>query len=215
MRNLLEGLGASPRLLVLGAHSDDIEIGCGGTVLALAERYPGAAVDWVVFSAAGEREDEARASAADFCDGLDVRVEVCAIPENVFPWHGPELKAQLEAVKARGRPDLVFTHWRGDAHQDHRTIGELTLNTFRDQLVLEYEIPKFDGDLGQPSVYAVLGAEVIERKVELLMKHFASQQHRAWFEPDVFRSLARLRGVECVADSGYAEAFHPRKLRLL
>jgi LmbE family N-acetylglucosaminyl deacetylase len=215
MRSLLEGLGPAPRLLALGAHSDDIEIGCGGTVLALAERYPGSVIDWVVFSAAGQREAEARASAADFCDGLDVRIEVCAIPENVFPWHGPELKDQLEAVKARSRPDLVFTHWRSDAHQDHRTIGELTLNTFRDQLVLEYEIPKFDGDLGRPSVYSVLGSEVVERKVELLMKHFVTQHHRSWFEPDVFRSLARLRGVECVADSGYAEAFHPRKLRLL
>jgi LmbE family N-acetylglucosaminyl deacetylase len=215
MRTVLDGLGSAPRLLALGAHSDDIEIGCGGTVLALAERYPGAVVDWVVFSAFGEREAEARASAAAFCDGLDVRVEVCAIPENVFPWHGPELKAQLEVVKARGVPDLVFTHWRGDAHQDHRTIGELTLNTFRDQLVLEYEVPKFDGDLGRPSVYAVLAHDVVDRKIELLMKHFTSQHHRAWFEPDVFRSLARLRGVECVADSGYAEAFHPRKLRLL
>jgi LmbE family N-acetylglucosaminyl deacetylase len=215
MRALLDGLGRAPRVLLLGAHSDDIEIGCGGTVLSLAERYPDATVDWVVFSAVGSRADEARASAADFCGPLDRHVELCAFPENVFPWHGPDLKAQLEVVRRRGRPDIVFTHWRGDAHQDHRTIGELTLNTFRDQLVLEYEIPKFDGDLGRPSVYSVLRADTVDRKVALLMEHFATQQARPWFEPELFRSLLRLRGVECVADSGYAEAFHPRKLRLL
>jgi LmbE family N-acetylglucosaminyl deacetylase len=215
MRTLLDGLGPAPRLLALGAHSDDIEIGCGGTLLELADRYPDMAVDWVVFSATGERAAEARASAADFCAGLDLHVEVRMFPENLFPWHGPDLKAHLEAVRRRARPDLVLTHWRGDAHQDHRTLGELTLNAFRDQLVLEYEVPKFDGDLGRPTVYSVLRPEVVQRKVDLLMKHFASQHHRPWFEPEVFRSLLRLRGVECVAGSGYAEAFHPRKLRLL
>jgi LmbE family N-acetylglucosaminyl deacetylase len=215
MRSLLDGLGPAPRLVVLGAHSDDIEIGCGGTVLELAARHPDASVEWVVFSAVGERAEEAGRSAADFCAGLDLHVDVCAFPENHFPWHGPGLKAHLEEVRRRGEPDLVLTHWREDAHQDHRTLGELALNTFRDQLVLEYEIPKFDGDLGRPTVYSVLRREVVDRKVELLMKHFASQQSRSWFEPEVFRSLLRLRGVECVADSGYAEAFHPRKLRLL
>jgi len=215
MLALLDGLGRAPRLLFLGAHSDDIEIGCGGTVLELAERFPDAAVDWVVFAAAGERAVEALASALAFCGELDAHVEVLDFPENVFPWRGPDLKAHLEAVKRRGRPDLVFTHWRGDAHQDHRTVGELTLNTFRDQLVLEYEIPKFDGDLGRPSVYAALRAATAERKVDLLMEHFASQHARAWFEPELFKSLLRLRGVECVAESGYAEAFHPRKLRLV
>jgi LmbE family N-acetylglucosaminyl deacetylase len=215
MRALLDGLGPAPRLLVLGAHSDDIEIGCGGTLLELAERYPQMVVDWVVLSALGEREAEARASAADFCVGLDLHVETCAVPENLFPWHGPELKAHLETVRRRGRPDLVLTHWRGDAHQDHRTLGELTLQTFRDQQVLEYEIPKFDGDLGRPTVYSVLRPDTVDHKIDLLMKHFASQHLRPWFEPELFRSLLRLRGVECVADSGYAEAFHPRKLRLV
>lgn len=215
MRALLDGLGPAPRLLLLGAHSDDIEIGCGGTVLELADRYPDAIVDWVVFSADGARADEARASAAAFCQKLDVHVEVCDFPENVLPWYGPDIKAQLEAVKRRGRADLVFTHWREDAHQDHRTIGELTLNTFRDNLVLEYEVPKFDGDLGRPSVFSALSAEAADRKVELLMEHFGTQHRRSWFEPEVFRSLLRLRGVECVAESGYAEAFHPRKVRLL
>jgi LmbE family N-acetylglucosaminyl deacetylase len=215
MRPLLEGLGPAPHIVVLGAHSDDIEIGCGGTVLELAHRYPDASVDWVVFSGVGERAAEARASAADFCAGLDLHVEVGDFPENLFPWHGPAIKAHLEGVRRRGAPHLVLTHWREDAHQDHRTLGELTLNTFRDQLVLEYEIPKFDGDLGRPTVYSVLRPEVVDRKVELLMTHFGTQRSRTWFEPEVFRALLRLRGVECVADSGYAEAFHPRKLRLL
>jgi LmbE family N-acetylglucosaminyl deacetylase len=215
MRALLDGLGPAPRLLVLGAHSDDIEIGCGGTLLELAERHPDAVVDWVVFSADGCRADEARASADAFCQKLEHHVEVCGFPENLFPWHGPDIKGRLEAVKARGRPDLVFTHWRDDAHQDHRTIGEVTLNSFRDHLVLEYEVPKFDGDLGRPSVYSVLRADTVDRKVDLLMDHFPSQGRRAWFEPEVFRSLLRLRGVECGAESRYAEAFHPRKLRLL
>ena len=215
MRALLDGLGPAPRLLFLGAHSDDVEIGCGGTILELAERHPDATVDWVVFSAAGGRADEARASATAFCAKVDVHVDVQAFPENTFPWQGPDLKAHLEDVKRRGRPDIVFTHWREDAHQDHRTIGELTLNTFRDHLVLEYEVPKFDGDLGRPSVYSVLRRETVDRKVDLLMEHFGSQHPRPWFEPELFRALLRLRGVECVAESGYAEAFHPRKLRLL
>jgi LmbE family N-acetylglucosaminyl deacetylase len=215
MRAVMDGLGPAPRLLLLGAHSDDIEIGCGGTVLELAERYPDAVVDWVVFSAAGERADEARASAADFCLKLDLHVEVCAFPESVFPWHGEELKAHMEVVQRRGRPDVVFTHWQGDAHQDHRTIGELTLNSFRDHLVIEYEVPKFDGDLGRPSLYSALRPDIADRKVELLMEHFPSQRRRRWFEPETFRALMRLRGVECAAESGYAEAFHPRKVRLL
>jgi LmbE family N-acetylglucosaminyl deacetylase len=200
------------RLLCVGAHADDIEIGCGGTLLTLLARHPGTHVTWVVFGARGARADEARASAAEFlaqAGGHEVRVH--DFEESFFPHHGAEIKRAFEALKD-ARPDAVFTHTRHDLHQDHRVLAELTWNTFRDHLVLEYEIPKYDGDLGQPGVFVPLHADVCRRKCDLLRKHFVTQRDRHWFDDELFLALLRVRGMECRSPSGYAEAFHGRKL---
>jgi LmbE family N-acetylglucosaminyl deacetylase len=206
--------GGPLSVLTLGAHSDDIEIGCGGALLALRERYE-LDVTWVVFGASGERADEARASAARFLDGAAAaRVVVEGFEDSFFPYHGERLKRRFEELKAELRPELVFTHTRDDLHQDHRLICELTWNTFRNHLVLEYEVPKWDGDLGRPNVFLPLDEAVAARKVELLLECFPTQVGRPWFTGDLFRSLLRLRGMECVSASGLAEAFYGRKLVL-
>ncbi len=206
--------GAGLRLLVVGAHSDDIEIGCGGTVLRLVEDGLVASVGWVVLSAAGERAEEARASAAAFCaKAPEHEVVVGEFRDGFLPYQGWEVKSFFEELK-RFDPDLVLTHRRDDAHQDHRLVGELTWNTFRDHLVLEYEIPKYDGDLGQPNVFVTLDRSRCERKIELLLEHFSSQRDRRWFTEDTFWSILRLRGLESNSPSTYAEAFHARKLVL-
>ncbi|WP_116999677.1 PIG-L deacetylase family protein [Desertimonas flava] len=197
------------QVLLLGAHSDDIEIGCGGTVLRLLAERPGSTIHWVVFSAAGQRAEEARTSAAAFTGGA-AGVTLHSFRESYFPYVGAEIKDAFEELCAGVEPDVVFTHRRDDEHQDHRTIAALTWNTFRNHLVAEYEIPKYEGDLGHPNLFVPLTAELAERKIELLTEHFASQRNRAWFRPATFRGLMALRGVECVAD--YAEAFHIRKL---
>ena len=200
------------RLLCLGAHADDLEIGAGGTLRRLLREHPGAEVRWVVFSAPGERAEEARKSAGWFLAGAGrAQVDLHAFRESYFPWQGAEIKDVFEAVKRGFEPDLVLSHWGGDAHQDHRTLAELTWNTFRDHLVLEYEIPKYDGDLGRPSLYVPLARAEAEAKVSALMEHFGSQRSRRWFTPDTFFALLRLRGVECNAADGLAEAFHCRK----
>src|SRR4029453_6836646 len=203
------------RVLCLGAHSDDLEIGAGGTVRRLAREHPGARFRWGGFSAAGERADEARKSAGWFLAGAGAaEVELHAFRESYFPWVGAELKDAFEALKRSFAPDLVLGHWSGDAHQDHRTLAELTGQTFRDHLVLEYEIPKYDGDLGRPNLYLPLSRSEAEAKVSALLQHFGSQRTRAWFTPDTFLGLMRLRGVECNAPDGFAEAFHGRKVVL-
>lgn len=200
------------RLLCLGAHSDDLEIGAGGTLRRLLREHPGAEVRWVVFSAPGERAEEARKSAAWFLAGAGgAEVELHAFRESYFPWQGAEIKDAFEALKRRFEPDVVLTHWGGDAHQDHRTLSELTWNSFRDHLVLEYEIPKYDGDVGRPALFVPLSRAEAEAKVQALMEHFGSQRSRRWFTPDTFFALLRLRGVECNAAEGFAEAFHCRK----
>jgi LmbE family N-acetylglucosaminyl deacetylase len=200
-------------LLLLGAHSDDIEIGCGGTVLRLLAEHPGSTVCWVVFSADDAREAEARSSAADFLQGAaDVDVIVHRFRESYFPYLGGEIKDAFESLKSNTRPDVVFTHRRADEHQDHRMVAQLTWNTFRDHLVLEYEIPKYEGDLDHPNMYVPLDASTAERKIELLTRHFASQSGKRWFRPETFRGLMAIRAVECNAASGSAEAFHVRKL---
>ena len=199
-------------VLCLGAHSDDIEIGCGGTVLWLARHYPNAVFHWVVFSAAGVREAEARRAASLFAGPALQGSLLKTFPDGFMPFVGAEVKAVFEELKQSVSPDLIFTPHRKDAHQDHRLLGELTWNTFRDHLILEYEIPKYDGDLGQPNVFCQVDPETCQKKVSHLMDAFPSQHVKSWFEESTFLSLMRLRGMECNAPSGYAEAFYCRKL---
>jgi LmbE family N-acetylglucosaminyl deacetylase len=203
------------RLLCLGAHADDIEIGCGGTVLRLAAEVPDLAVRWVVFSGNERRAEEARHSAAAFLGGVaERRIEVMSFRDGYFPYVGAEIKDCFEVLKREYRPSLVLTHWAGDAHQDHRLIAELTHNTFRDHLVLSYEIPKYDGDVGRPNFYVPLTRAQAARKVETLRRFFPSQAGRGWFTDETFLALARLRGIECNAPEGLAEAFHAKKIVL-
>jgi LmbE family N-acetylglucosaminyl deacetylase len=207
--------GTPLRVLAIGAHADDIEIGCGGTLLRLVADQPNLSVDWVVLSGLGERAGEAADSAAAFLQGAaESRVRVERFRDGFFPYLGGAVKDYFEQLKSQPAPDLVLTHRLEDRHQDHRLVAELTWNSFRDQLVLEYEIPKYEGDLGQPNLFVPLAAEHCERKVELLRKCFPSQAGRAWFADDTFWALLRLRGVESNAPSRYAEAFHARKLVL-
>jgi LmbE family N-acetylglucosaminyl deacetylase len=208
------GLSIS-RLLCLGAHSDDIEIGCGGTILKLLELNPGIAVDWVVLSASPEREREGRASASHFLElAGEQQVRVEHFRERYFPYD-VDVKGYFDDLGTNPAPDLVLSPWQGDAHQDHRTVADLAANTFRDQLILEYEILKYDGDLGRPSVYVHLSQAQADAKVAALMDGFPSQRTRPWFTPDAFCSLMRLRGIESRAPDGFAEAFHCRKLVLV
>ena len=207
--------GGSLTILALGAHSDDIEIGAAGTILRLLDEHPGSIVHWVVFSAEGVRAAEARASAADVLAAAGrAQVEVHRFRESYFPFIGAEIKDQFEALKGRVRPDLVFTHHTADRHQDHRLVAELTWNTFRDHAIAEYEVAKYEGDLGQPNLFAPLPEVIARRKIALLLEHFGSQRDRSWFKAETFESLMRIRGIECNAASGFAEAFQVRKLRL-
>jgi LmbE family N-acetylglucosaminyl deacetylase len=200
------------RLLCLGAHCDDIEIGCGGALLRLLAEHPGSDVEWVVLSSNPEREREARASAADFLAGArNSRIRVQVFRESYFPYDGGSIKDFFEQIKGSSPPDLVFTHRRDDEHQDHRLVAELTWNTFRDHLVAEYEVPKYEGDLGRPNLFVPLPAATAERKIELILRHFKSQARRSWFRSETFRGLMTLRGNECNAPDGLAEAFHCRK----
>jgi LmbE family N-acetylglucosaminyl deacetylase len=204
------------QVLCLGSHSDDVEIGCGGTILRLSEEYPCCKFQWVVLSATEEREVEARCAAELFAGSarLSGPPIVKHFPDGFLPFVGAEVKAVFEELKGIVSPDLIFCPSRTDAHQDHRLIGELTWNTFRNHLILEYEIPKYDGDMGQPSVFVPLSAVQYRQKVDCLMEAFPSQHAKPWFEPQTFLSLMRLRGMECNAPSGYAEAFYCRKLVL-
>ncbi len=215
MLSLSFGAGPSEplRILCLGAHSDDIEIGCGGTVLRLLEDRPGSSVHWVVLSATSDREREARASAEDFLSRAGrASVNVKAFRESFFPAVWSDIKGYFEEIKREVTPDVVLCHRTADLHQDHRVVAELTWNTFRNHLVLEYEIPKYEGDLGSPNVYVPLSKAVADRKVDLLMKHFGSQSKRTWFRPDTFNGLMSIRGIESNAPEGRAEAFHARKI---
>jgi LmbE family N-acetylglucosaminyl deacetylase len=201
------------QVLCLGCHSDDIEIGCGGTILRLAMEHPEWVFHWVVFSAIGPRAAEAREAATRFLDQSRLNGPILhTFRDGFMPFAGAEIKAVFEALKNSVAPDLIFTHSRGDAHQDHRTIAEMTWNTFRNHFVLEYEIPKYDGDMGRPSVFVPLSTDLAQKKVRLIMDTFKSQHGKHWFQPETFQSLMRLRGMECNAPSGYAEAFYCRKL---
>jgi LmbE family N-acetylglucosaminyl deacetylase len=203
-------------VLCLGAHSDDIEIGAGATLLSLIERGVQLDVHWCVLSGTGEREREARASAADFLRGATkARIEISSFRDGFFPEHGEAIKSWFETLKSRANPDVIFTHYRDDAHQDHRQVCRLTWNTFRDHCIVEYEVPKWDGDAGQPNVYVPVSAATLTRKIELLNAHFGSQRSKQWFDAETFLGLARLRGMECRAPERYAEAFFARKLTLV
>jgi len=208
------GRGAPLTVLCLGAHSDDIEIGCGGTVLRLVTQYPNSVFHWVVFSAVGIREAEAKRGAELFAGGAVRGPLLKSFPDGFLPYVGTEVKNAFEELKAFANPDLILCPWRQDAHQDHRLIAELAWNTFRNHLILEYEIPKYDGDMGRPSVFVPLDATLCQRKIDNLMSAFESQRTKPWFEDCTFRSLLRLRGMECNSSSGYAEAFHCAKLVL-
>ncbi|MFF4774468.1 PIG-L deacetylase family protein [Microtetraspora fusca] len=205
--------GPLTRIAALAAHCDDIAIGAGGTLLTICAARPGLRVDALVLSGGGtEREEEERAALAAFCPGADLRLTVGKLPDGRLPAHWEEAKAAVEELRACGDPDLLLAPNRADAHQDHRGLAELVPTAFRNHLALGYEIAKWDGDLGRPSIYQPLADEVAEEKVALLLRHYPSQRHRPWYDREAFLGLARLRGIECHAR--YAEAFHVTKLTL-
>lgn len=204
------------RVLCLGAHSDDIEIGVGGT---LSDWLAGGAklhVTWCVLSGGADRAAEAQSSAQAFLEGAAAAdIQLARFRDSYFPNEGAALKEWFEGLRSRiEKPDVIFTHWHGDAHQDHREVSRLTWNAFRDHLILEYEIPKWDGDLGRPNTYVALSGAAMDRKIALLRAHFPTQMGKDWFDEETFRGLARIRGMECRAPERYAEAFHARKLLL-
>jgi LmbE family N-acetylglucosaminyl deacetylase len=200
------------QILCLGAHSDDIEIGCGGTILRLIDEYPDLMIVWVVFGSNRVREKEARTSADRFLEKVkDKKIVVMDHRDGFFPYNGAQIKDFFEQMKREIDPDIIFTHYRNDLHQDHRLINELTWNTFRDHLILEYEIPKYDGDMGIPNLFVHLDSSICEKKVDILLSEFVSQKDKHWFSKDTFFSLMRLRGVESRAPGRFAEAFYCRK----
>jgi LmbE family N-acetylglucosaminyl deacetylase len=208
--------GARLSMLCLGAHSDDIEIGAGATLLSMLERGIRLDVHWCVLNGIGGRNREATDSAADFLSGAESsKIEVLSFDDGFFPEQGRAIKSWFEDLKGRIDPDLILTHRGDDAHQDHRQVSRLTWNTFRDHCILEYEIPKWDGDMGQPNLYVPVSPSALKRKVDLLMSHFGSQRSKQWFDAETFMGLARLRGMECRAPERYAEAFFARKLVLI
>jgi LmbE family N-acetylglucosaminyl deacetylase len=214
MLPLLMGDREAPpaRLLVVGAHSDDIEIGCGGTILKLVEEGAISAIWWVVLSGNGERAGEAEASAHALLNGaVEKQVIVHDFKDGFFPYDGGEIKAFFENLKSEFSPDIIFTHQRQDLHQDHRVSCELTWNTFRDHLILEYEVPKYDGDMGSPNLFVPLEDDLCRQKVDHLLHYFASQRDKRWFREDLFSGLLRLRGMECQSPTSFAEAFYCRK----
>lgn len=198
------------KVLCIGAHSDDIEIGCGGTILKLVQSCPEIEFLWFVASAESERRHEAQESAAEFlrnAHGAELRFG--GFRESYFPDQWREIKAAVENLKNRFEPDLIFTHHRDDRHQDHKTISDLTWNSFRNHMILEYEVPKYDGDLGQPNIFSPLDPEVCRIKGNIIVRHFHSQISKNWFTESTFQAMARIRGIECASE--YAEAFYGRK----
>ena len=212
--NLKIGKEGGLTVLCLGAHSDDIEIGCGGTLLQLKHAIPGIRLHWMVFSATGVRAEEAKKGADLFVAGCEKTVILKPNKDGFLPYRGAEVKDTFEEIKLQLNPDLIFTHWGGDAHQDHRLLSELTWNTFRNHFILEYEIPKYDGDMGRPNLFVPLDAPFYEQKIDHLFEAFTTQGGKKWFDRETFRGLMRLRGMECNSPTGYAEAFHVRKVML-
>lgn len=203
----------SLKVLLLGAHSDDIEIGCGGTILRLIREYSKIEITWVVFSAVGERAEEARKSAQEFLkEARGKKIIVHEFKDGYFPYRGAEIKDIFEQLKDKLMPDVIFTHYRHDLHQDHRLLCELTWNTWRDHFILEYEIPKYDGDLGSPNFFVHLDKELCDRKTDALVRFFQTQGNKHWFTPETFQAILRIRGVESKSPGGYAEAFYGRKV---
>jgi LmbE family N-acetylglucosaminyl deacetylase len=210
---LLGFAGGHPlRVLVLGAHADDIEIGCAGTLLRWNDEGAIAEARWVVLSGDDVRDAEARAGARAVLGETRSTLSLHRFRDGFFPYEGVALKETFESIKAAFEPDVILTHRRHDLHQDHSLVAELTSQTFRDHLILEYEVPKWDADLTPPNVYVELTADVARRKAEVIGASFVSQADRHWFSAETFLGLARLRGIECRAPGGYAEAFHARKL---
>jgi LmbE family N-acetylglucosaminyl deacetylase len=200
-------------VLCFGAHSDDIEIGCGGTILRLVEANPGVEFTWVVFGGNEQRQAEARASAEAFLgSGTKKNIITKSFRDAFFPYQGEAIKEFVEEVKRGCSPDVVFTHYREDLHQDHRTINQFTWNAFRSHTILEYEIVKYDSDLGHPNLFSPLSETIVKRKTDLLMQHFGSQRGKQWYDEETFRGYLRLRGIQCDSPTRYAEAFHVRKM---
>ena len=207
--------GSGPIVLLLGAHSDDIEIGCGGSLLRLIDRYPDLTVVWVVLCASGERGREAEASAELFLKEVKSKEVILRnFRDGYLPYNGEAVKDFFEDLKRVISPDIIFTHFREDLHQDHRLVCELTWNTWRDHLILEYEVPKYDGDLGVPNFFMPLTEKNCSKKLEYLVRSFQTQQNKHWFTEETFLAFLRLRGIESRAAEGYAEGFYCRKIVL-
>lgn len=201
-----------PKILCLGAHADDIEIGCGGTILRITKEYPKAQFYWVVFSAEGQRTNEAHKSAESFLSNTTTKtIDIQTFRDSYFPFIGAKIKDHFNILKNNFDPDIIFTHLTKDAHQDHRLIGELTWNAFRNHLILEYEIAKYDADLVIPNMYVHLNENFVQKKISNICTLFKSQSDKDWFGEESFRSLMRLRGLESNSPSKYSEAFYFRK----
>lgn len=210
---LAEKPGLTYKVLCLGAHSDDIEIGCGGTILKLIEKYPSIEFYWIVFSSSLEREKEAICSGNKFLANVaQKQIIVRDFRDGFLPFIAIEVKEVFEQLKQKFNPDLIFTHYRHDAHQDHRLISDLTWNTFRNHLILEYEIPKYDGDLANPNFFVPLERSFCQQKIKYLIDSFRSQKDKQWFTEETFLSILRIRGIESNAPDKYAEAFYVRKM---
>jgi len=209
------GVERPPTILCIGAHCDDIEIGCGGTLVRWAREYPAARLLWAIFAGESGRAEESRQAATRLAGGLrGFELRFFDFRGSYFPADVTAIKDAFEGLKGAISPDVVLTHFLHDRHQDHALLSELTWNTFRSHLILEYEIPKYEGDLGHPNLFVPLSSQDLAQKVNVLMECFPSQRERSWFTEDTFRGLARLRGIECAATSGFAEAFHARKVCL-
>jgi len=214
MRGLeLAASGKRLSVLCIGAHADDIEIGAGASILGWIDRGVSLEVHWAVLAAGGPRAEEARNSARAFLgNAAGAVIDLATFKESFFPQQSADIKIWFEGLRQRTSPDLILSHWGNDAHQDHREVSKLTWNTFRDHTILEYEIPKWDGDVGRPNVYLPATRTLMECKTRLLHEHFCTQRSKDWFDSEIFMGLARLRGMECRAPEGFAEAFHARKL---
>ncbi|MCW3997876.1 MAG: PIG-L family deacetylase [Candidatus Bathyarchaeota archaeon] len=202
-----------PKILCLGAHSDDIEIGCGGTILRIIKEVPEAQFRWVVFSGNKIRKKEALEGVSIFLSEIvSKKIDVHNFRESYFPFIGAEIKDCFEKIKKEFNPDLIFTHYKKDAHQDHKLISKLTWNTFRNHFIIEYEIPKYDGDLGTPNLYICLDEVIVKRKINYLYEAYQTQKKKPWFSEDSFRSILRIRGLESNSPTNYAEAFYNYKM---